>query len=186
MAQAEAEGLTLRVSDNKAGYYGVNVTYPAGAYACEVEVDPETGKTEVLGFWAADDFGNVINPMIVEGQVQGGVAQGIGQALMEHCVFDESGQLLTGTYMDYAMPRATDLPMIGVDHSCQTPCTHNPLGVKGCGEAGAIAAPAAVMNAVLHALAPAGVKHLDMPATPRRVWEALRAAKVPAPPRAMP
>ena len=116
--------------------------------------------------------------MIVEGQVQGGVAQGIGQALMEHCVFDESGQLLTGTYMDYAMPRATDLPMIGVDHSCQTPCTHNPLGVKGCGEAGAIGSPPALVNAVLDALNTGGhkVAHVDMPLSPARDWAALRAA----------
>ena len=164
--------------EEQAFYDPSNFTYPAGAYACEVEVDPETGKTEVLGFWAADDFGNVINPMIVEGQVQGGVAQGIGQALMEHCVFDESGQLLTGTYMDYAMPRATDLPMIGVDHSCQTPCTHNPLGVKGCGEAGAIGSPPALVNAVLDALNTGGhkVAHVDMPLSPARVWAAMRAA----------
>ena len=164
--------------EETAFYDPSNFTYPAGAYACEVEVDPETGKTEVLGFWAADDFGNVINPMIVEGQVQGGVAQGIGQALMEHCVFDESGQLLTGTYMDYAMPRATDLPMIGVDHSCQTPCTHNPLGVKGCGEAGAIGSPPTIVNAVIDALQLGGknVTHIDMPLTPHVVWSAMNNA----------
>lgn len=124
--------------EETAFYDPSNFTYPAGAYGCEVEVDPETGKVEVLRFAAADDFGNVVNPMIVEGQVHGGLAQGIGQALMERCVYDETGQLQTGSYMDYAMPRAEDLPSFHVDHSCVTPCTHNPLGVKGCGEAGAI------------------------------------------------
>ncbi|SFH83195.1 xanthine dehydrogenase family protein molybdopterin-binding subunit [Albimonas pacifica] len=164
--------------EEQAFYDPSNFTYPAGAYACEVEVDPDTGKVEVLGFWAADDFGNVVNPMIVEGQVQGGVAQGIGQALLESCVYDETGQLLTGTYMDYAMPRATDIPMIGVDHSCQTPCTHNPLGVKGCGEAGAIGSPPALVNAVLDALNAGGhkVAHVDMPLSPARVWAAMRDA----------
>ncbi|MEM6438500.1 MAG: xanthine dehydrogenase family protein molybdopterin-binding subunit [Pseudomonadota bacterium] len=161
--------------EEQAFYDPSNFTYPAGAYACEVEVDPETGVTEVLGFWAADDFGNVINPMIVEGQVQGGVAQGIGQALLEHCVYDADGQLLSGSYMDYAMPRADDLPMVSVDHSCITPCTHNPLGVKGCGEAGAIGSPPALVNAVLDALNAGGhdVAHIDMPLSPRRVWAAL-------------
>jgi carbon-monoxide dehydrogenase large subunit len=114
--------------------------------------------------------------MIVEGQVHGGLAQGIGQALLEQCVYDEGGQLLTGSYMDYAMPRADDLPSFKVSHTV-TPCTHNPLGAKGCGEAGAIGAPAAVMNAVLDALAPVGVTHLDMPASPHRVWQAIHAAR---------
>ncbi|MCK5747835.1 MAG: molybdopterin-dependent oxidoreductase, partial [Oricola sp.] len=118
-----------------------NFTFPAGCYICEVEVDPETGTTEIIQFVAADDFGNIINPMIVEGQVHGGLAQGIGQALLEGTHYDEAGQLVTASYMDYAMPRAWDLPMLQVDHSCQTPCTHNPLGVKGCGEAGAIGSP---------------------------------------------
>ncbi|MEL6584256.1 MAG: xanthine dehydrogenase family protein molybdopterin-binding subunit [Pseudomonadota bacterium] len=152
-----------------------NFTYPAGAYACEVEIDPDTGKAEVVSFAAADDFGNVVNPMIVEGQVHGGVAQGIGQALLENCAYDENGQLLSGSYMDYAMPRADDLPFYAVDHSCQTPCTHNPLGVKGCGEAGAIGTPPAVINAVIDALHSGGhkVDHIDMPATPARVWAAM-------------
>ena len=134
---------------------------------------------EVVGFAAADDFGNVINPMIVEGQVHGGVAQGIGQALMELAVYDGEGQLQTGSYMDYAMPRAKDLPMYRVDHSCITPCTHNPLGVKGCGEAGAIGSPPALVNAVLDALNAGGIKvdHIDMPLTPSRVWAAIEAAK---------
>ncbi|QDL92028.1 xanthine dehydrogenase family protein molybdopterin-binding subunit [Paroceanicella profunda] len=153
-----------------------NFTYPSGGYACEVEVDPETGKVEILAFSAADDFGNVINPMIVSGQVHGGIAQGIGQALLEQAVYDENGQLLTGSYMDYAMPRADDVPMYAVDHSCVTPCTHNPLGVKGCGEAGAIGSPPAVVNAVIDALSARGVTHIDMPLTPARVWAAMNAA----------
>jgi len=152
-----------------------NFTYPAGAYACEVEVDPETGKVEICSFAAADDFGNVVNPMIVEGQVHGGLAQGIGQALLEAAVYDADGQLLSASYMDYAMPRADDLPNFKVDHSCQTPCTHNPLGVKGCGEAGAIGSPPAVVNAVVDALQRGGhdVTHIDMPLTPGRVWQAI-------------
>ncbi|TCO73084.1 xanthine dehydrogenase family protein molybdopterin-binding subunit [Rhodovulum euryhalinum] len=154
-----------------------NFTYPAGAYACEVEVDPETGRVTVERFAAADDFGNVVNPMIVDGQVHGGIAQGIGQALLESAAYDEYGQLLTGSYMDYAMPRADDVPFYTVDHSCQTPCTHNPLGVKGCGEAGAIGSPPAVVNAVVDALQRAGhtgVTHIDMPLTPSRVWAAMQ------------
>lgn len=158
-------------------YDPANFTYPAGAYACEVEVDPDTGKVEVLAFSAADDFGNVINPMIVEGQVHGGLAQGIGQALLECAVYDDNGQLLSGSYMDYAMPRAADVPFYNVDHSCQTPCTHNPLGVKGCGEAGAIGSPPALVNAVVDALADHGVTHIDMPLSPSRVWAAMNAAK---------
>ncbi len=161
--------------EETAFYDPSNFTYPAGAYACEVEVDPDTGKVDVLGFWAADDFGNVVNPMIVSGQVHGGVAQGVGQAMLESAVYDENGQLLTGSYMDYAMPRAADLPSIEVDHSCVTPCTHNPLGVKGCGEAGAIGSPPALVNAVLDALNSGGhsVAHIDMPLSPARVWNAI-------------
>ena len=162
--------------EETAFYDPSNFTYPSGAYGCEVEVDPETGKVDILSFCAADDFGNIVNPMIVEGQVQGGLAQGIGQALMENCVYDENGQLLSGSFMDYAMPRADDLPAFTVDHSCITPCTHNPLGVKGCGEAGAIGSPPAVVNGVIDALHRAGhthVKHIDMPLTPSRVWSAM-------------
>ncbi|MFN3823712.1 MAG: xanthine dehydrogenase family protein molybdopterin-binding subunit [Pseudorhodobacter sp.] len=162
--------------EETAFYDPSNFTYPSGAYGCEVEVDPETGKVTILAFTAADDFGNIVNPMIVEGQVQGGLAQGIGQALLENCAYDENGQLLSGSFMDYAMPRADDLPMFTVDHSCITPCTHNPLGVKGCGEAGAIGSPPAVVNAVIDALHRAGhshVTHIDMPVTPARVWAAI-------------
>ncbi len=164
--------------EESAFYDPANFTYPAGAYACEVEVDPDTGKVEIVSFTCADDFGNVINPMIVEGQVHGGVAQGIGQALLEGCAYDGNGQLLSGSYMDYAMPRADDVPFYQVDHSCSTPCTHNPLGVKGCGEAGAIGSPPAVVNAVVDALRRAGhdhVTHIDMPLTPARVWSAMNA-----------
>jgi len=162
--------------EETAFYDPANFTYPAGAYACEVEVDPDTGRVEVASFACADDFRNVMNPMIVNGQVHGGVAQGIGQALLEAAVYDDNGQLLTGSYMDYAMPRADDLPMFTVDHSCNTPCTHNPLGAKGCGEAGAIGSPPAVVNAVIDALQRGGhsnVTHIDMPLTPARVWAAI-------------
>ncbi len=163
--------------DETAFYDPTNFTYPAGSHICEVEVDPETGVTRIVNFTAVDDFGNVINPMIVEGQVHGGLAQGIGQALMEGGVYDEeSGQLVTGTYMDYCMPRADDLPSFQVGTQC-TPCTHNPLGVKGCGEAGAIGAPPAVIDAIIDALTPLGVTNIDMPATPQRVWQAIQAAR---------
>jgi carbon-monoxide dehydrogenase large subunit len=163
--------------DETAFYDPTNFTYPAGTHICEVEVDPDTGVVKVERFTACDDFGNIINPMIVEGQVHGGVAQGIGQALLERCVYDrESGQLLTGSLMDYALPRADDVPSFTVSTRV-TPCTHNPLGAKGCGEAGAIGAPAAMMNAVLDALAPVGVTQLDMPASPQRVWQAIAQAR---------
>jgi len=162
--------------EETAFYDPSNFTYPSGAYACEVEVDPDTGRVTVERFAAADDFGNIVNPMIVSGQVHGGLAQGIGQALLEGAVYDENGQLLTGSYMDYAMPRASDLPFYTVDHSCSTPCTHNPLGVKGCGEAGAIGSPPAVVNAVVDALRRQGhdITHIDMPLSPSRVWAAMQ------------
>jgi carbon-monoxide dehydrogenase large subunit len=164
--------------DESAFYDPSNFTYPSGAYICEVEVDVDTGETRIERFTAVDDFGNVINPMIVEGQVHGGLGQGIGQAMLERCVYDnESGQLLSGSYMDYAMPKASDLPSFTVETAKGTPCTHNPLGVKGCGEAGAIGSPPAVINAIIDALAPLGVKDLQMPATPHRVWSAIHAAQ---------
>ncbi|MES2976002.1 MAG: xanthine dehydrogenase family protein molybdopterin-binding subunit [Pseudomonadota bacterium] len=163
---------------NETAFYDpTNFTFPAGTYICEVEIDPATGTTRVDRFTAVDDFGTIINPMIVEGQVHGGLVQGIGQALLENCVYDpETGQLLTGSFMDYAMPRADDFPMFNIGTVC-TPCTHNPLGTKGCGEAGAIGSPPAVINAVLDALKPLGVTEFDMPASPSRVWEAIQAAK---------
>jgi carbon-monoxide dehydrogenase large subunit len=163
---------------NETAFYDpTNFTFPAGTHICEVEIDPDTGVVRIVNFSACDDFGNIINPMIVEGQVHGGLTQGIGQALLEQCVYDkDTGQLLTGSLMDYALPRADDVPSFKVGTKV-TPCTHNPLGAKGCGEAGAIGAPAALMNAVMDALAPVGVKHLDMPASPHRVWQAINAAK---------
>ncbi|TPI15850.1 xanthine dehydrogenase family protein molybdopterin-binding subunit [Mesorhizobium sp. B4-1-3] len=150
-----------------------NFTFPAGCYICEVEIDPETGLTEIIQFVAADDFGNIINPMIVEGQVHGGIAQGVGQALLEGAHYDSSGQLLTASYMDYTMPRAGDLPSFKVSTS-NTPCPGNPLGVKGCGEAGAIGSPPAVINAITDAL---GVVDIPMPASPATVWATIRATK---------
>jgi len=151
-----------------------NFVFPAGVHIAEVEIDPDTGVTTVASYTAVDDFGNIINPMIVEGQVHGGIVQGIGQALTEGCVYDsDSGQLLTGSYMDYCMPRADNVPSFKLGFTC-TPCPSNPLGMKGCGEAGAIASPAAVINAVTDAL---GVVDIPMPATPQVVWNALQPMK---------
>ena len=148
-------------------YDPVNFSFPAGSHICEVEVDQTTGETNIAAYTAVDDFGTVINPMIVEGQVHGGVAQGIGQALYENAFYDKSGQLITGSFMDYAMPKADNFPEIKIDYTC-TPATSNPLGSKGCGEAGAIAAPPAVMNAVIDAIG----TDISMPATAEKVWEA--------------
>lgn len=153
-------------------YDPTNFTFPAGAYICELEVDPGTGKTSFLNFVAADDFGRLINPMIVEGQVHGGLAQGIGQALLEHAIYDANGQPVTASFMDYAMPRADDLPSFNLSHTT-TLCPGNPLGIKGCGEAGAIGASAAVINAITDAI---GKNNLEMPATPDRVWRTIHAA----------
>ena len=145
--------------------------FPAGVHVCELEVDPDTGTVEIVDFVAVDDFGTVGNPMIVEGQVHGGLAQGIGQALHEHTYYEpDSGQLLTASYLDYCMPRADDLPAFRVEFTC-TPSTTNPLGMKGCGEAGAIGAPPAVINALCDAL---DIEHIDMPATPEKIWRAMR------------
>ena len=152
-------------------------TFPSGCHVAEVEIDPETGAIDLLRYTAVDDYGRLINPMLTEGQVQGGLAQGIGQALVEHTVYDpQSGQLLSGSLMDYALPRATDLPFFDIE-LVERPTGANPLGVKGSGQAGCIGAPQTVMAAVLDALRPAGVDRLEMPATPARVWEALQAAK---------
>jgi carbon-monoxide dehydrogenase large subunit len=159
--------------NENAFYDPSNFTFPAGSYVCEVEVDPDTGSVQIERWAAVDDFGKIINPMIVEGQVHGGLVQGIGQALTENCHYDASGQLVTGSFMDYSIPRASDVPSFQVD-TRETPCTHNPLGVKGCGEAGAIGAPAALMNAITDAL---GVKDMPMPATPQKVWRALQNRK---------
>ncbi|MFM9856957.1 xanthine dehydrogenase family protein molybdopterin-binding subunit [Pseudoxanthobacter sp. M-2] len=156
-------------------YDPTNFTFPAGTYICEVEVDPDTGTVEIIQFVAADDFGKIINPMIVEGQVHGGLAQGIGQALLEGCTYDSGGQILTASYMDYCMPRADDLPMFNV-MTTETVCPGNPLGMKGCGEAGCIGSTPAVINAITDAL---GVRELPMPATPQVVWKAAQAARRP-------
>lgn len=153
-----------------------NYTYPYGCHVCEVEVDPDTGLATLLGYTAVHDFGRAINPMMLAGQVHGGVAQGIGQALLEHTAYAPDGQLLAGSYMDYCLPRADDLPMFHFTHLV-SPSPSNPLDIKGCGEAGATGAPPAVINAILDALAPLGVTHIDMPATPERVWQAIRAAQ---------
>jgi carbon-monoxide dehydrogenase large subunit len=153
-------------------YDPTNFTFPAGCHICEIEVDPQTGESEIVAWTAVDDFGTVINPMIVEGQVHGGIAQGVGQALLEATVYDAEGQLVTGSLMDYCMPRARDLPPLKVGMTT-TKSPSNPLGIKGCGEAGAIAAPAAVINALTDAL---GTEELTMPATTQVVWRSLQKA----------
>jgi carbon-monoxide dehydrogenase large subunit len=151
-------------------------TFPNGCHICEVEIDPETGVVKVVSYEVVDDFGFVLNPLIVAGQVHGGVAQGLGQALLENCVYEPgTAQLLSGSFMDYAMPRADDLPSFGFSYN-EILCTTNPLGIKGCGEAGTIGAAPAVMNAILDALWDKGVRAVDMPMTPLRVWETLRKA----------
>jgi aerobic carbon-monoxide dehydrogenase large subunit len=160
--------------DETAFYDPKNFTFPAGCHVAEVELDKDTGIVEVVNFVAVDDVGRVINPMIVEGQVQGGVAQGVGQALLENAVYDKGGQLLSGSMMDYTMPRADDLPNITVGTEV-TLCTHNPLGVKGCGEVGAIGSPPAVINAIVDALKGYNVRHIDMPATPQKLWSIMAA-----------
>jgi carbon-monoxide dehydrogenase large subunit len=162
--------------EDSAFYDPKNFTFPAGCHCVEVEVDPETGVVQVVDVAIADDVGVVINPMIVDGQSHGGLAHGIGQALYEECVYDTEGQLLTGSFMSYCMPRAADLPMFKVGNHV-TACIHNPIGVKGVGETGAIGVPPAVIGAVLDALAPLGVTHIDMPATPEKVWRAIQAAQ---------
>ncbi len=154
-----------------------NFTWPAGAHVCVVEVDTETGKTEIVKYVAVDDCGTVINPMIVEGQVHGGVAQGIAEALYEEAIYDESGNLITSSMTQYLVPSATEIPRLVTDTSQETPSTTNPLGVKGIGEAGTIAAPPAVVNAVLDAIGHLGVTEIGKPASPERVWRAIQDAK---------
>jgi carbon-monoxide dehydrogenase large subunit len=157
-----------------AGAFGSDVpSFPNGCHICEVEVDPETGSVAVDRYTVVDDCGTVINPLLARGQIQGGVAQGAGQALLEDVVYDRDGQLLTGSLMDYAIPRADTLPPFMVDFS-PVPSPTNPLGAKGVGEGGAVAGTPTVMNAILDALAPLGVGDVPMPATPERVWRALR------------
>ena len=152
-------------------------TFPNGCHTAEVEIDPETGAVTLERYQAIDDYGRLINPMLTAGQVQGGVAQGIGQALFEHTVYErQSGQLLSGSFTDYALPRADDLPPLDITLA-ELPTAVNPLGVKGAGQAGCMAAPQTIINAVLDALAPLGVEHIDMPATPERVWRAIQSAQ---------
>jgi carbon-monoxide dehydrogenase large subunit len=171
------------VADHDRGFAAENFfvaddnTYPNGCHIAEVEIDGETGETALVAFTVVDDYGVVVNPLLLEGQVHGGIAQGIGQALMEQSVYDESGQLVTGSLMDYCMPRADDLPSFTVDFNQNAPCRTNPMGIKGAGETGAVGAPAAVVHAVLDALAPLGIGHIDMPTTPERIWRAIRQAK---------
>jgi len=151
--------------------------FPNGCHIAEVEIDPQTGVTEVVRYASVNDFGTIVNPLLVEGQIHGGVAQGIGQALLENPVYDAAGQPLAGSFMDYALPRAADLPFVGfVSHP--VPARTNILGVKGCGEAGCAGAMPAVMNAVLDALRPLGVRAIDMPATRETVWRALNGARM--------
>jgi carbon-monoxide dehydrogenase large subunit len=151
-------------------------TYPNGCHIAEVEIDPDTGLTRVVKYSAVNDFGTVINPMLVEGQIQGGVVQGLGQVLLEGAVYDADGQLVTGSFMDYAMPRAHDAPMIEVANH-PVPTKTNPIGAKGCGEAGTSGGLPAVANAVIDALSEYGIRHLEMPMTPARIWQAIQDAK---------
>ncbi len=154
-------------------------TFPNGVHVAEVEVDPETGAAQVVKYTAVNDFGTVLNPLLVEGQIQGGVVQGLGQALLEGAVYDAEGQFLTGSFMDYAMPRAHDAPNIAV-FDRGVPTRTNPVGAKGCGEAGCSGGLPTVMNALIDALSDYGIRHIEMPATPARIWQALHGAKQPA------
>jgi aerobic carbon-monoxide dehydrogenase large subunit len=154
-----------------------NFAFSNGAHVCELEIDPDTGKIDLIGLYAVDDIGTVINPLIVEGQIHGGLAQGLGQALLEHCVYDDGGQLIAGSFMDYAIARADDLPEFVTECDESQPCTHNPLGAKGCGEAGSIGSPAALVSAALDALSGLGVADLEMPLTPERVWRRIEDAR---------
>ena len=164
--------------DEAAFYDPPNFAFSNGAHVCEIEIDPATGVARLVGYWVVDDVGTVINPIVVEGQVHGGLAQGIGQALYERTAYDAgSGQLLSGSFLDYALPRADELPAFHTETDESQPCTHNPLGAKGCGESGAIGAPAAVTSAVLDALSPLGVTEIDMPLTAERIWRAIQAVR---------
>ena len=170
MARADDRAELLDVKEK---WFVENRSFPNGAHLAEVEIDAETGQVTVDRYSVTDDFGNLINPLLAEGQVHGGVAQGVGQALSEHVVYDEDGQLLTATFMDYGMPRAGDLPMIEFD-TRPVPSTYNPMGMKGCGEAGTVGALAAIANAVADAFATRGLEAPDMPFTPARVWHAMQ------------
>jgi len=165
------EGLEPGLEEN-AFYDPVNFTFPFGTHVSLVEVDPDTGQVELLKYVAVDDVGNVINPMVLHGQIHGGIAHGVGQALMEEALYDDNGQLLSASYLNYTMPRADDLPSFELDGTV-TPCPHNPLGVKGAGETGTIASTPCVVNAVVDALWHKGVRDLQMPLTAERVWRAM-------------
>jgi aerobic carbon-monoxide dehydrogenase large subunit len=174
-------GMQAGALDTAVTYEREAITIPNGCHAAEVEVDPETGVVQVVGFWAVDDFGKIVNPMLADGQVMGGVVQGLGQALLEEVVYDgDSGQPLTGSFMDYALPRADDVPPLVVEYDESAPTLRNPLGVKGAGEAGCCGAPPAIVNAVLDALSEYGVQHIDMPLTPQKVWRAINGIKAEA------
>jgi carbon-monoxide dehydrogenase large subunit len=170
------EGLPDSLSVKHVANEPIPSVFPNGCHVAEVEVDPDTGVVEIVKYNSVNDFGTIINPLLVEGQVHGGVVQGIGQAIMEKTAYDADGQLLTGSYMDYAMPRAGDMPEIGFE-SHPVPAKLNPLGVKGCGEAGCAGALTSVMNAIVNALSDYGVKNIEMPATPERVWQTIQEAK---------
>ena len=173
---AELPNDVPRTLDVSHVFKGVPSAFPNGCHIAEIELDPETGVVEVARYTTVNDFGVLVNPMLVEGQAHGGIAQGIGQALMEMVSYDDDGQLLTGSYMDYALPRANDFPGLGF-LSHPVPARTNPLGAKGCGEAGCAGSLPATMNAVVDALAAVGIMHIDMPATPHRIWQALQAAR---------
>jgi aerobic carbon-monoxide dehydrogenase large subunit len=175
--------------DVKLASENVPSAFPNGCHVAEVEIDPDTGVVEVAKYASVNDFGTIINPMLVEGQMHGGLVQGIGQALMENTVYNDEGQPITGSFMDYAMPRASDVPNFVTEHH-PVPAKTNPLGIKGCGEAGCAGALVSVMNAIVDALSEYGIYHIDMPVTPEKVWQAIREAKssspVPAPPAPAP
>ena len=158
-------------------YMPPSLTFPNGCHVCEVEVDPETGDVDVLRYTVVDDLGKLINPMLVDGQVHGGICQGVGQAMLENCAYSaDSGQLLTGSFMDYCMPRVDDFPSFDLAYN-EIPCATNPLGIKGAGEAGTIGSAPALINAIVDALSVFGVDHIDMPATPQHVWKAIEEAR---------
>ena len=170
--------IELGVGLDGVGNYAVTQpSFPNGCHICEVEIDPETGRVALVRYCAVDEMGTLINPLVVHGQIHGGIVQGVGQALVEDMLYDaESGQLSSGSFLDYCMPRADDIPHIELDF-LGVPCTTNPLGVKGAGEGGTVGATPAVINAILNALAPLGVTDVRMPATPERVWRAIQEAR---------
>ena len=172
IAASQAGGDDIQALVGDGVYEQEGNTYPNGCHICEVSIDPETGVTSIDRYTAVDDFGTVVNPLLLAGQVHGGIVQGLGQAIGENTVYDDNGQLLTGTFMDYWMPRADDFPTIDFTYN-EVPCTKNPFGIKGCGEAGTVGALGAYVNAVVDALKEKSVDHIDMPITPEKVWSVL-------------